>query len=321
MLDPVVMRGQSFERRWKHLLFVSARLFVVPLLRLGLRLKIYGLQHVPRRGGALLICNHLNWFDPVLLLACSPRPVLFMAKSEAFETPVVRWFARTAGAFPVRRGRADRVALKHAEQRLSEGMLVGMFPEGTRSRTGGLIAAHAGVSMVALRSGAPIIPCALVGMDYLPMAGTRRPLRGYPKVTTIFGEPFHLLLEKPEGGRWSFDDLTDAMMIEMARLLPPEMRGVYGERANETHPAVDRSRIQFSGPHAAQHRAAAVATAGAPGVTNPGRFARLKQTVLRPFRSNAGTAGDTAAGDDTVTDTVTDTDTDTNLPIDASGSV
>lgn len=296
MLDPVIMRGQSFERRWKHLLFISTRFFVLPLLRITLRLKIYGLQHMPRRGGAILICNHLNWFDPILLLACSPRPVLFMAKSEAFEIPVVRWFARQAGAFPVRRGRADRAALKHAELRLSEGMLVGMFPEGTRSRTGGLIEAQAGVSMVALRSGAPIIPCALVGMDHLPMAGARRSLRGYPKVTTLFGEPFHLSLEKPEGGRWSFDDLADAMMLEIARLLPPDLRGVYGARAHETHPAVDRSRITFSGTSAAR---VAAAPDVAPGTATQGRMTRMKQALLRPFRRKAATTSDADTHEDT----------------------
>jgi 1-acyl-sn-glycerol-3-phosphate acyltransferase len=211
-------------------------------------MRVYGLKHVPRRGGAVVICNHIDWFDPILLLAASPRPILWMAKKEFLGFPVLSWFALQAGAFPVDRGRPDRSALRHAQQLLADGMLVGMFPEGTRSRSGGLKRPFAGASMVAVRSSSPVIPCALIGTDALPLSGSK-PAHGrrWPMLTAVFGEPFMLRPNRPDGSRFSLDELTDAMMIEIARLLPPSYRGVYLDRAGESHPAVDRCSVAFTG--------------------------------------------------------------------------
>lgn len=249
MIDPILDRNLNFERRWKHAGFVSARWFVLPALRLGLRMKVFGLGNVPKRGGALIICNHLGWFDPVLLVAASPRPILWMAKSEFIKYPFVRWLAFQAGAFPVRRGQADRQALRHAQGLLNDGMLVGMFPEGTRSRSGGLIEPFGGASLIALRSKAPIIPCALVGTEGLPLSGSKPSTkRRYPKIAAIFGDPFTLDQLAPDGSKYSLDDLTDAMMIEIARLLPTPYRGIYADRCDASHPAVRRDSIVFTGP-------------------------------------------------------------------------
>lgn len=248
MIDPIFDRRMSSVRRAKHAVFVSARLLVLPGLRLGIRMKVFGLDNVPKRGGALVICNHLGWFDPVLLMAASPRPILWMAKAEFVKYPVLRWFAMQAGAFPVRRGQPDRQALRHAQSLLNDGMLVGMFPEGTRSKTGGLKEPFAGASLVALRSNAPIIPCALVGTEGLPLSGSKPSIRRrYPKVAAIFGEPFVLEQVTSDGQKRSLDDLTDAMMIEIARLLPEHYRGIYAERSAAPHPAVRRERIVFTG--------------------------------------------------------------------------
>lgn len=186
-----------------------------------------------------MICNHLGWFDPLLLLASSPRPILFMAKEEVLSIRVVRWFALQAGVFPVKRGQPDRRALRHAQSRLADGLLIGMFPEGTRSTTGGLKNPFDGASMVALRTGAPIIPCAVVGTEHLPGSSVRGGRRSrYPRVTVVFGEPFTLRAERDDGTRRSLDELTDAMMIEIARLLPERYRGIYTDRAADVHPAV-----------------------------------------------------------------------------------
>ncbi|HMM40751.1 MAG TPA: lysophospholipid acyltransferase family protein [Thermomicrobiales bacterium] len=243
MIDPVLDSRLSPVRRVKHALFLAARAVLLPILWLTIRFRVSGKENVPRSGGAIVISNHLGWFDPVLLDAACPRPILFMAKEEFMKLPVLRWFGRQAGAFPVKRGTADRKALQHAQQLLSDGMLVGMYPEGTRSKTGALQRGRSGASLVVVRSGAPIIPCMMIGNENLPLSGNRhnreRKWR-WPKVTTRFGEPFTLDPEKPEGGRYSFDELTDAMMIELARMLPPEYRGVYADRAAESHPAVRR---------------------------------------------------------------------------------
>lgn len=243
MIDPVLDSNLSPMRRFKHILFLGVRPIVLLVLRIVVRFRISGVEHVPRSGSAVVISNHLGWFDPVLLEAACPRPIMFMAKEEFLKLPLLRWFAQQAGVFPVKRGTADRKALQHANRLLSDGLLVGMYPEGTRSKTGALQRAFPGASLVVIRSGAPVLPCVMVGNEDLPLSGNRHvqgSKRRWPKVTTRFGEPFTLVAEKPEGGRYSLDELTDAMMIELARMLPAEYRGIYADRVEAPHPAVRR---------------------------------------------------------------------------------
>lgn len=237
----------SWDRRWRHATWFCLRLVVLPVLRLTIGLRGYGMKHVPKRGGAIVIANHIDWFDPVLLIAVGPRPMSWMAKAEVFTYPILRWIARQTRAFPVERGKPDRAALRRAQQLLDEGRLVGVFPEGTRSRAGGLIAPFAGASLLAIRSQSPIIPCAIVGSEALPLRGFAPKRPGRPRVTAVYGEPFTLDAQKDDGGKWSLAELTDAMMIELARLLPPDYRGVYAERACRPHPAVRRDEIRWTG--------------------------------------------------------------------------
>lgn len=247
MIQPVFNRQFSAVRRAKHLLWFVTRLAVLPLLRVTIGMRVYGLKNVPARGGAVVITNHLDWFDPVLLVAAGPRPIMWMAKAEIFALPVLRWFARQAGAFPVERGKPDRPALRHAQQLLADGLLVGVFPEGTRSRTGGLIQPLSGASLVAVRSDAPIIPCAVVGSERLPLSGKKPAGRRRLRVTVVYGAPFRLSTRRPNGAKYALEELTDAMMIELARLLPASYRGVYAERSLEPHTAVSRDNMQFTG--------------------------------------------------------------------------
>jgi 1-acyl-sn-glycerol-3-phosphate acyltransferase len=247
MIQPVFNRELSPIRRAKHLLWFVTRLFVLPLLRVSIGMRLYGLKHVPKRGGAVVIANHIDWFDPILLVAAGPRPILWMAKQEVFKYPVLRWFARQAGAFPVDRGKPDRSALKHAQALLDDGLLVGVFPEGTRSRTGGLIEPFAGASMVAVRANAPVIPCAITGSERLPLSGKKPAGRARLRVQVVYGEPFQLEPRRPDGTKYPLDELTDAMLIELARLLPPAYRGVYAERDLTPHPAVRRDGVCFTG--------------------------------------------------------------------------
>lgn len=249
MIDPVLNPNLSFRRRWKHVIFLLLRIFVLPTLRVILRFKVYGLDNVPRRGGALIVGNHVHNADPILMLSASPRPILWMAKVEVWDLPVLRWFATQAGAFPVHRGRPDRQAIRVAVETIHEGLLVGMFPEGTRSVTGGLKEPHPGAGLVAIRANAPIIPCVIVGSESLPLNGKkqRKRLRGYPRVSVVFGKPFRLESRSPDGERYSLEELSDAIMIELARMLPVEMRGLWAEHDLIPHPAVRRDRICFPG--------------------------------------------------------------------------
>lgn len=234
-------------RRWRRVkiwLFESLRRVVVPALRLLIGLHIEGLEHVPPRGPALVVSNHLHNADPILLVAAYPRPLLWMAKKEVFAVPVISWIARQAGVFPVDRGTPDRGALRHAEYLLDDGLLVGVFPEGTRSTTASLKSVHPGVALIAVRSGAPILPTAIFGTEVLPFNGHkgRRPSHGRPRVTVRIGRPFHLPERLPGERRPDLAELTDLIMVEVARLLPPSYRGIYAERV-ETGTALESASI------------------------------------------------------------------------------
>ncbi len=207
------------------------RTTALPLLAATIRLRIVGLEHVPAAGPLVVASNHLHNADPILVGLAMPRPIHFMAKRELFANPALGWMMRRAGAFPVDRGRADRSAIRVAEQRLRRGVAVGLFPEGTRSETASLQPAHAGVGLVAVRSGAPILPVAITGTERLPFNGAkaqsggpgcrRRPLR----VTIRIGEPF-ALPTRADGRPLSSAAATDAIMERISQLLPPEYRAV-----------------------------------------------------------------------------------------------
>ncbi len=230
------MRKKSFrETAWRVFrlcLYLFARPFVLAAFRALIGFKIEGLENVPKHGAALIISNHLHNSDPILLVAAFPRPLLWMAKKEVFDVPFVGWVADSAGAFPVDRGQADRQALRNAERLLSEGFVVGVFPEGTRSVTGGLKDVYPGVAIVASRSNVPIIPTAIFGTEVLPFNGSkgRKQGRGRPQVTVRMGKPFYLPARETGSKRQSMADLTDIMMIHLAELLPPEYRGIYADK-------------------------------------------------------------------------------------------
>lgn len=249
MIDLVLNRGLSPRRRLKHFIYYSLRIWVVPLLSIVLRMRMYGLKNVPKTGGALVISNHVHNADPVLIVSGCSRPVSFMAKIEIWDVPVVRWIADQTGAFPVKRGTPDRTAIRKANEKLKAGLLVGVFPEGTRS-VEGLTRGFRGVSMIATHSGAPLIPVGITGTHDIPGNGSKQQKRSrlWPKVTLVFGEPFHLDSHKPDGTRWSLEEHSDAMMIEIAKILPVSYRGIYADRVGETHPAVNRSDVKFVQP-------------------------------------------------------------------------
>ncbi len=204
---------------------VFATLVVRMLLRLLTSYRVEGMERFPSRGPVLLVANHSNLIDPPILGALLPRHIRFMAKIELFRLPVVGWIVRHYDAFPVRRGDADRQAFEWALQVLARGEVLGMFPEGTRSKTGGLQAGQLGVAVLALRSGAPVVP---VGIS-----GSHRVLRFpnilcRPAIKMTIGQPYRLVLPGATGSRRDFVlQATDDMMRRLAQLLPPEQRGIY----------------------------------------------------------------------------------------------
>ncbi len=135
-------------------------------------LRVEGVDSIPTQEPVIITSNHTSWWDPVILAVITRRPVNFMAKIELFRYPVFGAVLRGVGAFPVRRGQADRAAVRRALEVLGAGGALGLFVEGTRSRTGQLRLPELGVAMLALKTGAPVIPVAIHG-PYRPF----RPLR------------------------------------------------------------------------------------------------------------------------------------------------
>lgn len=199
-------------------------------------LRIEHLERVPLDGPVLAVSNHLHNADPVLTVLAFPRPVHYMTKKEAFAIPVIRTILRGVGAFPVDRGKADRSAIRRADAALHQGIAVGMYPEGTRSITRALRHAHSGAGLIALTSAAPVLPVVVTGTERLPFNGQRgkqqlaapMPDPGHKGVRILFGDPFHIPREI-DGRHVSAAEATEIMMIEVARLLPPDYRGVYAD--------------------------------------------------------------------------------------------
>lgn len=194
---------------------------------------VEGRENVPADGPLILVSNHLSLVDPPLLGAVFPRPIRFMAKEELFHAPIVQWVVAGYRAFPIRRGEADRQALQTTLRLLKQGEVVGIFPEGTRSRRGAMTAAHQGVALIALRSGAPLIPVGIAGTEQI-FRCPRSSLR--PAVVVRIGRPFHL---EPTGngtGREALAGHTDRIMREIAALVPPPYRGIYASVAGVAKP-------------------------------------------------------------------------------------
>lgn len=166
---------------------VIAALSAPPLYGLY-RLRVQGRDNLPAEGGFVLACNHVSSFDPwPLAMPLWPRRYLrFMAKSELYWWPLTL-VLRNAGAFPVRRGQRDTVAIETAVALAREGHVIAMFPEGTR-RVKGLVKRHearprSGAARIALEAGVPLVPAAVKGTDKLTRLGALRVAYGRPVET------------------------------------------------------------------------------------------------------------------------------------------
>lgn len=198
---------------------------------LGRRLHVDGLANVPRAGGVLVVGNHVGAIDPPLTGALIPRlDVHYMAKAESFVAPATRWLFRGFQAFPVVRGSADRPALRHTLDLLTNGHVVLVYPEGSRSPDGHLRAPQAGVGFVARHAHVPVIPVAIWGSERALPRGSKRPRR--VDVHVRYGAPVALPADG-SGSRANNLAVAAAIMDAVAELLPERYRPVPAGTAGE----------------------------------------------------------------------------------------
>jgi 1-acyl-sn-glycerol-3-phosphate acyltransferase len=170
--------------------------------------KVIGLHHIPSDGSVILCCNHINNLDPPLLGSPVERQVFFMAKEELFRIPVLSFLLTRFGAFPVKRGSTDRSALKRTLGILKEGHILGIFPEGHRSKTGNLGKPYPGTALFALKSTATVIPVAIVG-----------PWKWFRSIKIVYGEPIDLTAYRER-------KVTSELTTEVSALIMKEIQNL-----------------------------------------------------------------------------------------------
>lgn len=183
--------------------------------RLYAHMDVVGRENVPRQGPLIVVANHLSAVDPELLAAFFPRPVHWMAKQEIFDHPLTGPIARLYGAFPVRRFEADLAALRKAMQILTQGQVIGIFPEGHRSASGRLQPLQPGAALIALRSGAPIVPVGIVGTEAIKVPQLFWQPLSRPHLGIIIGDPFTL----PKVHRVTSEAVREGTAIIRERIL------------------------------------------------------------------------------------------------------
>jgi 1-acyl-sn-glycerol-3-phosphate acyltransferase len=188
------------------------------LFRFVMKMEVVGLENFPREGSAILVANHVTNFDVFSMQFAVPRPIFFMGKAELFKNPLMDLVIRNLSGFPVQRGEQDRWAMRHAAKVLKHRQTLGMFPEGKRSKGGGLSVAKTGAARLAIEAKCPIILMAVTGSDQF--------FKRFPHRARVQIELLPPLQPKPGESPLA---LTDRLMFTLAQALPEEMRGVYAE--------------------------------------------------------------------------------------------
>jgi 1-acyl-sn-glycerol-3-phosphate acyltransferase len=212
-------------------------IFLGPLLRLIFRPQVEGLHHVPATGPAILASNHLSFSDSIFMPLVVKRKVTFVAKAEYFTGKGLKGFLTKAffvgtGCIPVDRtgGQAARAALDTQLRVLRSGNLAGIYPEGTRSPDGRLYRGKTGVARLALESGAPVVPVAMLNSDVIQPTGKLIPK--LMRVKIRFGAPVDFARRYPGklGDRMVERAITDEIMYELMELSGREYVDVYAQK-------------------------------------------------------------------------------------------
>lgn len=183
------------------------------------------LHKMPARGPLIVIANHTGQLEVAVFFGhLQPRPIIGWAKIELWDNAFLNWLFNLWGLIPVRRGEGDTSALRKAIKALEDGFIFGVAPEGTRNKTGKLKRAHPGVAMLAIHSGAAILPVAHWGGENFS-----KNLSHFKRTDFHIrvGEPFRLKLDGIRVTREIRQQIADEMMIRLAELLPSDYHGAY----------------------------------------------------------------------------------------------
>ncbi|GIV18400.1 MAG: 1-acyl-sn-glycerol-3-phosphate acyltransferase [Armatimonadota bacterium] len=216
-------------------LYVVSKWVLFPIFSVLFGMKVEGKENIPE-GAAILAPNHTSYLDPpVVAYAAWPRKCCFMGKAPLFQIPVLRWYIRRAGCFPVHQNTADRQALRTALEVLKMGELLIMFPEGTRSGDGYLLEPQTGVALLAKLSGTPVVPTAVIGTREILPADPRLPR--WHRLQVVFGEPMHYqrFAEQYESDRQTRDAFSHELMRRIGEMM--ESRGYRAFRPTAESPS------------------------------------------------------------------------------------
>ncbi|MBJ7398980.1 lysophospholipid acyltransferase family protein [Mycolicibacterium sp.] len=228
-------------------------IFMGPLLALLGRPKVEGLEYIPVSGPAIMASNHLAVADSFYLPLVVSRRITFLAKAEYFtgtglRGTLKRWFFTAAGQVPIDRNDSDaaEAALNTAKRLLGEGKLLGMYPEGTRSPDGRLYKGKSGLARLALESGVPVIPVAMIGTDVVNPPGSK--MWRFGRVTVKFGKPMDFSrFDGLAGNRFIERAVIDEVIYELMNLSGQEYVDIY---AATLKPADVPTRRDAQGPPA-----------------------------------------------------------------------
>lgn len=233
-------------------LYPVARAVLTPLFKLGWRVHTEGLDHVPASGGAIVCPNHVSVLDSFFVPLVLPRRITYVGKAEYLDDWKTRYLFPAMGMVPIDRsgGDAAQAALDTAARILEDGELFGIYPEGTRSRSGNLHRGHTGAARLALRTGVPILPVGLIGTREVQPPEARLPSAFRP-VWVRIGRPIHPGRDPERAGDHRLlRQITDELMFEIGTLSGQEYLDEYANKKAE-EPEIPRKRagvITAEGP-------------------------------------------------------------------------
>lgn len=217
-----------------------------PLLLGIYRIRVEGMENVPKKGAAIIAANHLSFLDSFFIpLVVKRRKMTYLAKADYFKNWKTAWFFRMVNQIPVERDDKEKSqqALETGLRVLREGNLLGIYPEGTRSPDGRLYRGRTGVARMAFAAGAPVVPCGVIGTEDVMPKGAKMPrIRGGVRVTIRFGTAIDLSHYANQRDRYALRAATDEIMYEIMQLSGQEYVDEYASRtATEPIPGSART--------------------------------------------------------------------------------